>query len=168
MYYLKYENENIFLVKHNKIILTKYDFYYKFMDNIINVNDKKIEINGLGLNTKNTLVIDFTSVSSALKIFNNDNKVIEEYIKFKLENSLINIEAEEKINYMINDMLIELYGDLKTCDTEIDILKLIKSNSNLSIKNKDDFLEILREILESNNLKNIFVIYKKGILNYLN
>ena len=44
MYYLKYDNENLFLTKHNKIILTQYNSYYKFITNILTINEKNNNI----------------------------------------------------------------------------------------------------------------------------
>lgn len=171
MYYLKYDNENIFLTNHNKIILTQYNSYYKFMTNILEINEKsndRMELNSLILNSKNTLIIDLSSISSITKIFNSENKLTEEYIKSKLENNVINIDDEENINKIINDIINKLYSEMNLKNVNIDILKLIKNNSSIEIKNSDDFFNILKEVLKSSTLKNIFIIYKKGILDYFN
>ena len=52
MFYLKYRNENFFIVKNNKIIITSYEKYYKFLKEILKINERKdtnIELNGLKL-----------------------------------------------------------------------------------------------------------------------
>lgn len=55
MFYLKYRNENYFIVKNNKIIITSYEKYYEFLKEIFKINESKdtnIEFNALKLNTK--------------------------------------------------------------------------------------------------------------------
>ena len=55
MFYLKYRNENYFIVKNNKIIITSYEKYYEFFKEIFKINESKdtnIEFNALKLNTK--------------------------------------------------------------------------------------------------------------------
>lgn len=169
MFYLKYRNENYFIVKNNKIIITSYEKYYEFLKEIFKINESKdtnIEFNALKLNTKNTLIVDLSSIASATKIFDSENRIINEYIKASLENYNIDYEKENTINLTINEIMKNLYKELQTEDIEIDILKLIKSHTNFSINNNEDFLVVLNEIVKSEDLKNIFIIYKKGILDF--
>lgn len=170
MFYLKYRNENYFIVKNNKIIITSYEKYYEFLKEIFKINESKdtnIEFNALKLNTKNTLIVDLSSIASATKIFNSENRLINEYIKASLENYNMDYEKENSINFTINEIMKNLYKELQLENVEIDILKLIKSHTNFSINNNEDFLVVLNEIVKSEDLKNIFIIYKKGILDFL-
>lgn len=170
MFYLKYSNENFIIVKNNKLIITSYKKYYEFLKEILAINESKdtnIELNGLKLNTKNTLIVDLSSIASATKIFNSGNRLINEYIKASLENYNMDYEKENSINFTINEIMKNLYKELQLENVEIDILKLIKSHTNFSINNNEDFLVVLNEIVKSEDLKNIFIIYKKGILDFL-
>ena len=169
MFYLKYRNENFFIVKNNKIIITSYEKYYKFLKEILKINERKdtnIELNGLKLNTKNTLIVDLSSISSATKIFNSENRLINEYIKTSLENYNMDYEKENSINLSINEIMKNLYKEVQIEDVEIDILKLVKSHTNFCINTNEDFLAVINEIVKSEDLKNIFVIYKKSILDF--
>lgn len=159
MKYLKYNNENFYVTNINRIILTKYNKYYDFMKELLKINNSKnikIEFNGLILNSKNTLIIDFSSITTAIKVLDNESRIIDEYIKSKLEKDIIFIEQEKILNDTINKILNQTYGGLKKENIEIDILKLIKSNTNLSIDNADDFLEMLNEILKNERIKKYF------------
>lgn len=168
MGYLKYENENIFLDGVNKIILTEYKQFYRFMKNIKGIENGsiKVEYNNLNLTNKNTLIIDLSNVSSLVEIFSNNNRIIEEYLKIKLEKLIFMQEDEEKLNNIIKQYLIEMFGKNQELNVEIDYLKLLKSNSNISIKNEDDFFNMIYSILkDSNNIKQMIIIYKKSLLN---
>ncbi len=167
MGYLKYENENIFLDGVNKIILTEYKQFYRFMKNIKGIENGsiKVEYNNLNLTNKNTLIIDLSNVSSLVEIFSNNNRIIEEYLKVKLEKLIFMQEDEEKLNNIIKQYLTEMFGKNQELNVEIDYLKLLKSNSNISIKNEDDFLNMIYSILtDSNNIKQMIIIYKKSLL----
>lgn len=169
MFYLKYRNENFFIVKNNKLIITSYEKYYEFLKEILVINeskDTKIEFNGAKLNSKNTLIIDLSSISSATKIFNSENRLINEYIKTSLENYNMDYEKENSINLSINEIMKNLYKEVQIEDVEIDILKLVKSHTNFCINTNEDFLAVINEIVKSEDLKNIFVIYKKSILDF--
>lgn len=171
MYFLKFDNENIFVESKNKIILTNYNSYFKFMNQILKINDNKnefsIELNGLKLTNKNTLIIDFTSISSIVKIFNNNNnRIIDEYINIQLDNILIESKEEEIINNTINKILNRLYSEIKNDDAEIDLFKILKSQSNIQIKNSNDLLKIINSIIKSDNIKQIIVLYKNSLLNH--
>lgn len=170
MFYLKYRNENFFIVKNNKLIITSYEKYYEFLKEILVINeskDTKIEFNGAKLNSKNALIIDLSSISSATKIFNSENRLINEYIKTSLDNYSMDYEKENTINFTINEIIKKLYKELQLENVEIDILKLIKSHTSFAINNNDDFFVVLNEVVKSEDLKNIFIIYKKGILDFL-
>lgn len=170
MFYLKYRNENFFIVKNNKIIITSYEKYYEFLKEIFKINESKntnIELNGLKLNTKNTLIVDLSSIASATKIFNSENRLINEYIKTSLENYNMDYEKENSINLNINEIMKNLYKELQIEDVEIDILKLIKSHTNFYINTNEEFFVVINEIVKSEDLKNIFIIYKKSILDFL-
>lgn len=167
MGYLKYENENIFLDGVNKIILTEYKQFYRFMKNIKGIENGsiKVEYNNLNLTNKNTLIIDLSNVSSLVEIFSNNNRIIEEYLKVKLEKLIFMQEDEEKLNNIIKQYLTEMFGKNQELNVEIDYLKLLKSNFNISIKNEDDFLNMIYSILtDSNNIKQMIIIYKKSLL----
>lgn len=164
MFYLKYRNENFFIVKNNKIIITSYEQYYEFLKEILKINESKdtnIELNGLKLNAKNTLIVDLSSIASATKIFNSENRLISEYIKTSLENYNIDYEKENSINLSINEIMKNLYKEVQIEEVEIDILKLVKSHTNFCINTNEDFFGVINEIVKSEDLKNIFVIYKK-------
>lgn len=170
MFYLKYRNENFFIVKNNKIIITSYEQYYEFLKEILKINESKdtnIELNGLKLNAKNTLIVDLYSIASATKIFNSENRLISEYIKTSLENYNIDYEKENSINLSINEIMKNLYKEVQIEEVEIDILKLVKSHTNFCINTNEDFFGVINEIVKSEDLKNIFVIYKKSILDFL-
>lgn len=170
MFYLKYRNENFFIVKNNKIIITSYEQYYEFLKEILKINESKdtnIELNGLKLNAKNTLIVDLSSIASATKIFNSENRLISEYIKTSLENYNIDYEKENSINLSINEIMKNLYKEVQIEEVEIDILKLVKSHTNFCINTNEDFFVVINEIVKSEDLKNIFVIYKKSILDFL-
>ncbi len=170
MFYLKYRNENFFFVKNNKIIITSYEQYYEFLKEILKINESKdtnIELNGLKLNAKNTLIVDLSSIASATKIFNSENRLISEYIKTSLENYNIDYEKENSINLSINEIMKNLYKEVQIEEVEIDILKLVKSHTNFCINTNEDFFGVINEIVKSEDLKNIFVIYKKSILDFL-
>ena len=170
MFYLKYRNENFFIVKNNKIIITSYEQYYEFLKEILKINESKdtnIELNGLKLNAKNTLIVDLSSIASATKIFNSENRLISEYIKTSLENYNIDYEKENSINLSINEIMKNLYKEVQIEEVEIDILKLVKSHTNFCINTNEDFFGVINEIVKSEDLKNIFVIYKKSILDFL-
>lgn len=113
------------------------------------------------------MIVDLSSIASATKIFNSENRLINEYIKASLENYNMDYEKENSINFTINEIMKNLYKELQLENVEIDILKLIKSHTNFSINNNEDFLVVLNEIVKSEDLKNIFIIYKKGILDFL-
>ena len=152
MFYLKYRNENFFIVKNNKLIITSYEQYYEFLKEILIINeskDTKIEFNGVKLNSKNTLIVDLSSIASATKIFNSENRLINEYIKTSLDNYSIDYEKENTINLTINEIMKNLYKELQLEDVEIDILKLVKSHTTFAINNNDDFFVVLNEIVKS-------------------
>lgn len=170
MYFLKYNNENIFIKNTNKIILTNYKSYFKFMNEILKINENTnksvIELNTLKLTNKNTLIIDFTSISSIVRIFSNDNKIIDEYVKIQLDNLIFENNEEEILNKSINELLNKIYGKIQNNNIELDLFKVLKANTNIEIKNSDDFIEILNSLLKSNNIKKIIFLYKKSLLNH--
>lgn len=169
MEYLKFNNEKIYIEKNNKIILTNYNWYLKFMNEILNINENKnsmaVEINGLKLTNKNTLIIDLTSASSVTRVFSNANKIIDEYIKTKLDSFIINAEQEEIMNNSINELLEELYHN--SSFVELDLLRILKNYSDVSIKNSEDFIKVVKELTKSENLKKIIVIYKKSLFDFM-
>lgn len=169
MEYLKFNNEKIYIEKNNKIILTNYNWYLKFMNEILNINENKnsraVEINGLKLNNKNTLIIDLTSVSSVTRVFSNANKIIDEYIKTKLDSFIINVEQEEIMNNSVNELLEELYHN--SSFVELDLLKILRNYSDVAIKNSEDFIKVVKELTKSETLKKIILIYKKSLFDFM-
>lgn len=167
--YLKYDNQNLFLEKVNKIILTEYGQFYEFMKNIkgIERGKSKVEYNNLKLTNKNTLIIDLSSISTLVTMLSDDNRLIEEYIKLNLEKLIFLQDDEENINSIVKQYLTKMYGNKQTFNVEIDYLKILKSNSNIKIQDKEDFINMINFVSNSDIIKQIFVIYKKSILNEL-
>ena len=165
MGFLKYDNENLFIEKNNKIILTKYKKYFEFMKSINGIEENKsnIEYNGLKLSNKNTLFIDLTSINGLVKIFSNKNKLIDEYIKYKIENLILTQEDEECIYSILVKYLKDINNDKETI-IDIDFYKLVKSYLNVEIEDAMDFLKIFNITLKSNNISNVFVFYKSSML----
>ena len=165
MGFLKYDNENLFIEKNNKIILTKYKKYFEFMKSINGIEENKsnIEYNGLKLSNKNTLFVDLTSINSLVNIFSNKNKLIDEYIKYKIENLILTQEDEECIYSILVKYLKDINNDKETI-IDIDFYKLVKSYLNVEIEDAMDFLKIFNITLKSNNISNVFVFYKSSML----
>lgn len=166
MGFLKYDNENLFIDKNNKIILTKYKKYFEFMKSMNGIEENKsnIEYNGFKLSNKNTLFVDLTSINSLVNIFSNKNKLIDEYIKYKIENLIVTQEDEECIYNILIKYLKDINNDKETV-IDIDFYKLVKSYLNVEIGDVRDFLKIFNIVLKSNNISNVFVFYKRSILN---
>ena len=62
-------NQELFLEQLNKFVILDRSTYLNFVKAIISINNKdinkeKIDVNGLVLNDKNTMIIDFSSISS--------------------------------------------------------------------------------------------------------
>ncbi len=163
MYYLNYDNENLFLEQHNKIILISYINFYYFMKKLKEMN--KIELNGLRLTTKNTLIIDLTSISPLINIFNsNNNIIVDSYVKIKLNNLVINQEDDEILKNIINKYLENTF-ESKFDDIDIDYIKLFKAYSNLNIENEKIFFKMLYSIINSDEYEEVIIFYKKSIIN---
>lgn len=92
--------------------------------------------------------------------------IIDEYIKTKIENVNYDIQKEEKINRSINEILNELY--CRDFNIEVDLIKMIKSYSNITINSSKDLMQIINYILNYSLIKQIIIIYKKDILDFLN
>lgn len=160
MYYFNYDNENLFLEKHNKIILISYINFYYFMKKLKEMN--KIELNGLRLTTKNTLIIDLTSISSLINIFNSNNNLVDSYIKIKLNNLVVNQEDDEILKSIINKYLESMF---ESKFDDIDYIKLFKAYSNLNIENEKKFFKMLNSIINSDEYEEIMIFYKRSIIN---
>lgn len=167
MGYLKFENENIFLEKSNKIILTDYGMFFKFMQYLkgIEKGTFQVEYNGLKLTNKNTLIIDLSSVSSLVSIFDTENKIVEEYIKYNFENLNLNFEDEECLSDILKKYMYKMFDDMNYKELEFDYIKLLKSYSKVFIRNSNDLIKMISVLLNSNNIKEIIIIYKNNILN---
>lgn len=165
--FLKYKNENLFLERVNKIILTEYSQFYMFMKKLKEVEKgiTNIEYNNLKLTNKNTLIIDLSSISSLINEFSNDSKLIGEYIKLKFKKMIFLQTDEEILNNIMNQYLLKMFGNKQAKNIEIDYLKLLKNYSNIELKTQDDFVDIIKFVLDSDYIKNVIVIYKKSILN---
>jgi hypothetical protein len=131
----------------------------------VECNKEIVELNGLKLNNKNTLIIDLSSISAIINIFNDDNKIIDEYLKIKLDNLIFESQDEEIINNIIKNYLEKSFGEYREYSIELDYLKILKSCSNLSIDNGEILLDMINSIEKSNNIKQIIIIYKKSIIN---
>ena len=162
MYYLNYDNENLFLEQYNKIILISYINFYYFMKKLKEMN--KIELNGLRLTTKNTLIIDLTSISSLISIFNDNNNIVDSYVKIKLNNLVINQEDDEILKNIINKYLKSTF-ESEFDDIDIDYIKLFKMYSNLNIENEKIFFKMLNSIINSDEYEEVLIFYKRSIIN---
>ena len=166
MGYLKFENENLFIEKKNKIILTEYNMFFKFMKYLYGIEqgNLQVEYNGLILNNKNTLIIDLSSITSLTLIFSNENRIIDEYTKYNLEKLNISLEDETIMNETIKKYAKELFNNLCCEEFEINWTKLLKSYSQIIIKNSSDLIKVISSILENDNLKELIILYKRSIL----
>ena len=150
MYYLNYDNENIFLEQNNKIILINYIKFYYFMKKLKEMN--KVELNGLRLTTKNTLIIDLTSISSLINIFNGNNNIVDSYTKIKLNDLVINQEDDYALKNIINKYLASIF-ECKFEDIDIDYIKLFKVYSNLEIEDEKIFFKMIDSIISSDEFE---------------
>lgn len=166
MGYLKFENENIFLERKNKIILTDYSMFFKFMKYLKGIEQGclQVEYNDLKLTNKNTLLIDLSSISSLTSIFEIENKIVDEYVKYNFENFNFDIEDEKCLNNILKKYIYQMFEDMNDKEFEIDYIKLLKSYLNIFIKDSNDLIKMINTILNNNNLKEIIIIYKKNIL----
>ena len=162
MYYLNYDNENIFLEQNNKIILINYIKFYYFMKKLKEMN--KVELNGLRLTTKNTLIIDLTSISSLINIFNGNNNIVDSYTKIKLNDLVINQEDDYALKNIINKYLASIF-ECKFEDIDIDYIKLFKVYSNLEIEDEKIFFKMIDSIISSDEFEEVIIFYKRSIIN---
>lgn len=165
MYYLKYNNDNIFIQNRNKIILTNYSQYFKFIKCLKNLEKNSIDLNGLKMSSKNTLLIDLSSISSIVDVFSDDNKIIDEYIKLKISDIILEEDDENVLNNLLKKYINKYVPLSKNESIDVDYLKLLKNCINIDITNKDELKEIIEEMSKIENIKQILIIYKRDILN---
>ena len=141
--------------------------FFEFMKCIKEVENgnSRVEYNGLKLTNKNTLIIDLSSISSLTYIFEKENRIIEEYIKYNFENLKFDIQDEEYINNIFKKYINNMFNNLNDEEIEVDYIKILKTCSKIYIKDKNDLINIIKSILKSDTLKEIIIIYKKSILN---
>lgn len=162
MYYLNYDNENIFLEQNNKIILINYINFYYFMKKLKEMN--KVELNGLRLTTKNTLIIDLTSISSLINIFNGNNNIVDSYTKIKLNDLVINQEDDYILKNIISKYLESIF-ESKFEDIDIDYMKLLKVYANIEIEDENTFFKMVNSIISSDEYEEVIILYKRSIIN---
>ena len=103
-------SQELFLEQLNKFVILDRNSYLNFIKVLISVNNKelesyKIDVNGLVLNDKNTMVIDFSSISSYCSTIYGNNKLKDEYIKTKIENYSERDKEQIILNHEINRIL---------------------------------------------------------------
>lgn len=103
-------NQELFLEQFNKFIVLDRKSYLDFIRVLTSINNKeskeKISINGMELNEKNTMILDFSSIYSYCNTIYYNKILKDEYIKLKLENYIDRDKKQllitEEINKIIN------------------------------------------------------------------
>lgn len=162
-------NQELFLEQLNKFVILDRNSYLNFIKVLISVNNKelesyKIDVNGLVLNDKNTMVIDFSSIYSYCSTIYGNNKLKDEYIKTKIENYSERDKEQIILNHEINRILNSNYKGLYNPEFNIDIEKLIKQYTTIQIRTENDFFKILKYVIENSTLKQYIIIYSKDIV----
>ncbi len=162
-------SQELFLEQLNKFVILDRNSYLNFIKVLISVNNKelesyKIDVNGLVLNDKNTMVIDFSSISSYCSTIYGNNKLKDEYIKTKIENYSERDKEQIILNHEINRILNSNYKGLYNTEFNIDIEKLVKQYTTIQIRTENDFFKILKYVIENSNLKQYIIIYSKNIV----
>lgn len=162
-------NQELFLEQLNKFVILDRFTYLNFVKAIISINNKdinkaKIDVNGLVLNDKNTMIIDFSSISSYCNTIYGNVKLKDEYIKTKLENYNDRDIKQCILNNEIVKILNSNYKGLYDTDFTIDIDKIIRQYTNIQINTEYDFFKILKYVIEKSSIKQYIIIYSKNIV----
>ncbi len=162
-------NQELFLEQFNKFVVLDRKNYLNFIKVITSINNKdiesiKIDINGVVLNDKNTIVIDFSSISSYCNTIYGNNKLKEEYIKTKIENYEDRDKKQILLNEEINKILNSNYKGLYNTEFMVDLDKIVKQYTKIDIKSEKDFFKLLKYIIEKSTIKQYIIIYSKDIV----
>ena len=166
---LSINNQEIYLEKNNKFVVTNSNNYLKFIKAISSINNKEIsseeiEVNGLKLTDKNTLVIDFSSITSYCQIVYGTSRIKDEYIRLKLEN----YEDRDKKQIVLNNEILKIlnsnYRGLFNEDINVDLDKIVKQYIEVRINSEKEFFKILKYIIEKSAIKQYIFIYSKALI----
>lgn len=153
-------SQEVFFEKDNKFIVLDYEKYLEFLKNILYLNNN-VTINGLKLNDKNSLVIDFTSITSLCNLISEESKISTEYLKTKIDNYDI-LESEKRIVDNINELLQQIKLNNIAC--ELDIRKILKQSLKLDIRDKNELIDMIEYIIKKSNIKQFIILYSNKIL----
>lgn len=163
-------NQELFLEQLNKFVILDRRNYLNFIKALISINNKelescKIDVNGLVLNDKNTMIIDFSSISSYCTTIYGNDRLKDEYIKTKIENYDDRDVKQTILNDEINKILNSNYKGLYEQEFSIDIEKLVKQYTTIKVNTESDFFKILKYVIEKSAIKQYIIIYSKDIVN---
>lgn len=166
---LSINNQEIYLDKNNKFVVTDSNNYLKFIKAMSSVNNKEInsediEVNGLKLTDKNTLVIDFSSITSYCQMVYGTSRIKDEYVKLKLENYEDRDKKQIALNSEILKILNSNYKGLFNEDINVDLDKIVKQYVEVRINSEKDFFKILKYIIEKSSIKQYILIYSKALI----
>lgn len=166
---LSINNQEIYLEKNNKFVVINSNNYLKFIKAISSINNKEIsseeiEVNGLKLTDKNTLVIDFSSITSYCQMVYGTSRIKDEYIRLKLEN----YEDRDKKQIVLNNEILKIlnsnYKGLFNEDINVDLDKIVKQYIEVRINSEKEFFKILKYIIEKSAIKQYIFIYSKALI----
>ena len=165
-------NQELFLEQFNKFIVLDRKSYLDFIRVLTSINNKeskeKISINGMELNEKNTMILDFSSIYSYCNTIYYNKILKDEYIKIKLENYIDRDKKQLLITEEINKIINSNYKGLYEEDFIVDIDKIVKLYTNITIKGEKDFFKILKYVIEYSSIKQYIIIYSKTLLQDFN
>lgn len=169
---LNINNQDIYLEKHNKFVITDSKNYMKFIKTLLSINNKEIspeyiEVNGMQLTDRNTLVIDFSSIYSFCNTAYGTNRIKDEYVKLKLEN----YEDRDKKQIILNNEILKIlntnYKGLFNEDINVDLDKIVKQYVDVRINSEKEFFKILNYIIENSSIKQYILIYSRELIQEL-
>ena len=165
-------NQELFLEQFNKFIVLDRKSYLDFIRVLTSINNKeskeKISINGMELNEKNTMILDFSSIYSYCNTVYYNKILKDEYIKLKLENYIDRDKKQLLITEEINKIINSNYKGLYEEDFIVDIDKIVKLYTNITITGEKDFFKILKYVIEYSSIKQYIIIYSKTLLQDFN
>ena len=165
-------NQDLFLEQFNKFIVLDRKSYLDFIRVLTSINNKeskeKISINGMELNEKNTMILDFSSIYSYCNTVYYNKILKDEYIKLKLENYIDRDKKQLLITEEINKIINSNYKGLYEEDFIVDIDKIVKLYTNITITGEKDFFKILKYVIEYSSIKQYIIIYSKTLLQDFN
>ena len=165
-------NQELFLEQFNKFIVLDRKSYLDFIRVLTSINNKeskeKISINGMELNEKNTMILDFSSIYSYCNTVYYNKILKDEYIKLKIENYIDRDKKQLLIKEEINKIINSNYKGLYEEDFIVDIDKIVKLYTNITIKGEKDFFKILKYVIEYSSIKQYIIIYSKTLLQDFN